>query len=356
MRTPEQGGSIDPSLESTHRAPRSGTPRWRRVGALIVVMSALTGCSRDEYPDDWPGKKGMLIGRKGVSCPNLEGDYTDMDAEFLVMFGVGSTMDRWRDHHARITQADDGSWLRLDLGLNAKGMLAARGEQAKGEGRFGGLGHSITLKEDAQYYCRNGWIYSYARDDVGEDDFRYEKLRLGQDWSGALIVGETVSYESSVGWGDSPSISLGRTTRTRWYRWPVRDPGDEAAVARLEGVRLRRANWINHGREVPTYFSNLHTRPICARLVQPWRTVKEKPVISRADSTTSTDDTGKPWGCPEDSGTMGAITTTIWQIDIPDPGSALGDYHVEWQSVDHLDQPWHQIPIPDVRNLPTTGN
>ncbi|HMB57522.1 MAG TPA: hypothetical protein VKM35_09970 [Arenimonas sp.] len=345
-------GSDGPHNESTTQAQGPRPHRWLIAGLLIVLMSALTGCG-DQYPSDWPGTKGMFIARKGWSCPNLEGDYTDVNSQILVMFGVGSERDRWRDHHARITQADDGSWLRLDLGLNAKGMRAARGEQLKGEPPFGGLGRSITLKENAQYFCRSGWLYSIARQDTGGDDFRYEELRMGQDHSGALIVGETVSSKQSIGWGDSPGIPLGRGTRTRWYRWPLRDPGDEAAVARLEGVRLRRASWINHGSEVPTYFSNLHTRPICARLVQPWRTIKEKPVITRANTTTDTDDNGKPWGCPEDSGTMGAITTTIWQIDTPNTGSALGDYHVEWQSVDHLDQPWQQIPIPDVRNLPT---
>lgn len=321
---------------------------------LVLLLPALVGCS-DEYPDDWPGPKGVFTSRKGWSCPNLEGDYTNVSSDLLVMFGVGSTLDRWRDHHARITQADDGSWLRIELGLNAKGMRAATGQQGKGGPRFGGLGRSITLKEDAQYYCRNGWLYSYARDHTGDETFGYEYLRFGKDRRGGLIAGEMVTMAESLSWGDSPGIPLGQGRHPRWYRWEERDPGDAAAVARLEGVTLRRAGWINHGREIPTYFSNFNVLPICARLVQVWRIPGQTPVISRGDTTTTMDENGKPYGCPEDSGTMGSITTTIWQVDLPDQEGALGDSHVEWQRVDQLDQPWHVIPIPDVRDLPISG-
>ncbi len=326
----------------------------RRLCAAILLVSllaSLSGCG-DEYPADWPSKKGMFTARKGGSCPDLEGDYTNVSSELLVMFGVGSTSDRWRDHHARITQADDGSWLHIELGLNAKGMQAAIGTRAKGEAGFGGLGRSTTLKENAHYYCRNGWLYSYARDHTGDENFGSQYLRFGKDRAGGLIAGGVVTMAQSVRWGDSPSIPLGQGKFARWFRWEPRDPGDEAAVARLEGVRLQRASWINPGGHVPTYFSNLTTKPICARLVQVWRIAGQSPVITRGNTTTSSDDAGKPYGCPQDSGTMGAITTTIWQVDVPNPDSVLGDYRVEWQRVDRLGQPWNVIPIADVRGLP----
>ncbi len=325
-----------------------------RLGAamvLIVLLPSLSGCS-DEYPDDWPSKKGMFTARKGGSCPDLEGDYTNVSSDLLVLFGVGSSSDRWRDHHARITQADDGSWLRIELGLNAKGMQAATGTTAKGQPGFGGLGRSTTLKEDAQYYCRNGWLYSYAWDHGGDETMGTEYLRFGKDRGGGLIAGGVVTMAQSLRWGDSPSIPLGQGKFARWYRWDARDPGDEAAVARLERVHLQRASWVNPGGHVPTYFSNFTTKPICARLVQVWRIAGQSPVITRGNTTTSSDDAGKPYGCPQDSGTMGTITTTIWQVDVPDPDSVLGDYRVEWQRVDRLAQPWNVVPIADVRDLP----
>jgi len=260
MPTPSRNTLIDAS-PSIARNQQRARISWLRVVLLALLLPLLTACS-DNYPSEWPGAKGMFTARKGWSCPNLEGDYTNVSSDILVLFGVGSTRDRWRDHHARITQADDGSWMRLDLGLNAKGMRAARGEQAQGEPGFGGLGRSITLKEDGQYFCRNGWLYSHARDQVGDDDFRYEALRMGKDRSGALIAGETIRSSQSLGWGDSPGVPLGHGERTRWYRWDVRDPADEAAVTRLEEVRPRRATGINAGHSVPTYFSNVHTRPI----------------------------------------------------------------------------------------------
>ena len=75
--------------------------------------------------------------------------------------------------------------------------------------------------------------------------------------------------------------------------------------------------------------------------------------MRRADTVSSAADPEPlPTQCPGDSGRMGAMTTTIWQVDIPDGDSSIGPPRIEWQRLDALDQPWHRIEIDDVRNLP----
>lgn len=315
---------------------------------LVMVTLMLAGC-RPGYPDDWPRPAGNWFSRQG-SCPDLRGDYTDVSSPFMHKFGFGSTRDQWHSHHARITQAADGSWLEIELGLTAAGFRAARGEQGKDEPTYSGLGRGQRLRQGDHYRCSGGWLHVLAREGSGDDSFRSESMRFAKDRSGALIAEQVVSREQSIGWADSPRIDLGRGSETRWSRWPVRDPADAAAVAALEGVRLIRGNWKN-GYSVPTYFSNLYLHPICARLVREWRIDGQQPIINGADSNGH--DERFTEQCPEDSGEMGMISSSVWQVDAPEPTSALGDYRIEWQHIEQLDQPWHIISIKDVRELPT---
>jgi len=318
---------------------------------LLAVTLVLAGCD-DGYPDNLPRLAGSWFSRQGA-CPDLRGDYQDVSFQFMLKFGLGSSLDLWNRHHAHITQAVDGSWLDIELGLSAAGMRAARGERGKDEPMFSGLGRGQRLRLGDHYRCRGGWLHVLAREGSGDDNFRYESTRFAKDRSGGLIAEEIVSRAQTIGWADSRAISLGRGHETRWSRWPLRDPGDAAAVAALEGVRLTRADWINNGRSVPTYFSNFHLDPICARLVREWRIDGQKPIISLADEIRrSRDEPTRPFQCPQESGEMASLSTTIWQIDVPEPDSALGDYRVEWQRIDQFDRAWNIIPIKDVRTLP----
>ncbi len=349
LNTPPRGPSRKHAMLSRSRV-RGRRNRVLQAGVLVAASCLLAGCGTDGYPDDWASPNGMLAARKGWSCPNLEGDYDDVSYELLRMLGTGSSVDRWHDHHARITQADDGSWLRIEPALNARGMRAVRGEQAKGERAYAGRGSAVTIRYGDHFTCSNGWLYSLARQQVEVDGTKYEELRFGLDKGGALIAGTKTAFEETIGWGDA-SASMGESSRMHWRRWEVRDVADIDAVTALEGVRLQRGHWMN-GSRVPVFFGNFQGRPVCARLVQPWRTSNEKPVVSRADETTRTDDTGKPWGCPADSGTMDALATTHWDVWPPEPDGSFGEPRVEWQSVDHLDEPWHIVPITDARTLP----
>ncbi|MBK8287100.1 MAG: hypothetical protein IPK97_20795 [Ahniella sp.] len=316
---------------------------------LTAVL--LAGCG-DQYPKDWPRPAGSWWSRLG-SCPDLRGDYGDMTFRFPSQFGMGSTMDRWSANHARITQAEDGSWMRVEFGLTAEGLRAARGEQGVDEPSFQGVGHTMVLRESDHYRCSGGWLHSLAREEVDGDSMRYEELRFAKDREGGLIASETTTREQSIGWGDSPGVSLGRGTRVDWQRWPPREPNDEAEVRKLEGIKVQRAGWINNGRSVPTYFSNFYQKPICARLVRSWRIDGQKPIVTRADEMRrSRDEVVPDVSCPTDSGEMAPLMTTIWQVDVPDPDSALGDYRIEWQHLGQVDEPWQVHAIQDVRTLP----
>ncbi len=325
-----------------------------RSGSLVLaclIGLLLAGCG-DQYPKDWPSPAGNWFSRLG-SCPDLRGDYADMTFRFPAQFGMGSAMDRWNGNHARITQADDGSWMRVEFGLTAEGLRAARGEQGPDDRTFQGVGRMMELRESDHYRCSGGWLYSLARDGIEGDSIRYEELRFAKDRESGLIASETTSSEQSIGWADSPRVSLGRGTRVQWHRWPPRDPNDEAEVRKLEGIKVQRAGWINHGRSVPTYFSNFFLSPICARLVRTWRIDGQKPIVTRADEIRRGRDDPKPdVSCPADSGEMSPLMTTIWQVDVPDPDSALGDYRIEWQKLDQVNEPWQVFEIKDVRSLP----
>lgn len=314
------------------------------VACIGLAVSRPTG-----YPGEWPRPAGSWFSRHG-DCPDVAGDYDEVPPEILQYFGVGSTRDRWSHHHARLVQADDGSWLRIELGLNSTGMRVALGD-VPGE-RMQGLGRGTTLRKGEHYTCSGGWIHSIARAGSEGDSLRHEDLRMAKDAGGGLIVGETNSMEGSIGWGDSPRISTGRGNQNRWYRWAPRGATDDAFVASLQAVTLARAPWINNGRSVPTFFSNKHLMPICARLVREWRVNGMDRVVVRANTQSSAaDPTVLPAQCPEDSGRMGAMTTTIWQVDIPDGDTALGPPRIEWQRIDALDRPWNRIEIDDVRML-----
>ncbi len=333
-------------------AARFLVKNWPLLIVLVVLAWALKGCLRDtkNYPETWPSARGLLIDRKGWWCPNLEGEYRDANWAFAYVFGVGPRRADWGRHVARITQADDGSSLRLDFSLGAEGMRAVRaGEMSMTRGT------SFTLTEGTDYRCTMGWLYirNFDRGGTGGSGFAHEETGIGKDRSGALIVDETVSDDQSIGWGDSQRIPLGRGSRHRWYRWEARDPSDEAEAARLEGITLRRTGFLD-GDKVKTWFANFHRQALCVRLVQP-----EDRVSNPADLTSDfwtrqkpLTVERKPGECPADSDAVGPIRGTMHAMRPTDYRGSVRAYRVEWQYLDRVEEPWHVIDIPDVRELP----
>lgn len=326
------------------------TSRWLALPVALVVLFSFVSC--DGYPNDWPGVAHSWWTSRG-GCPDLEGDYDGIDYDFLVYFGVGSPSDRWRDHHARVTQARDGEWLKLDIAPSSKGMRGLLGELGSRQTRFRGLGFPVTLHRGGQFRCSGGWLYSLARDETGGDGFAYVEMRFAKDRKGGLVAKLVTRHAQSIGWADSPSIPLGHSNTTGWMHWPARDPADDLAVAALEGMRLRRASWINHGSSVPTYVTNFHQTPVCARIVREFRVAGQKPIVSALGNRPSR---GATLRCPDDAGEIGPIDTAIAQLDIPGASAAFGDYRLEWQRLDRLAEPWRVEPIADVRELPMTKN
>lgn len=318
--------------------------KHRSVGIIApaILVCVLASCS-DGYPKDWPRPAGSWFSRLGA-CPDLTGDYDDVNWQLMLMFGAASERDRWHSHHARISQADDGSWMHIELGLTAKGMRYARNELPREEGPYKGLGQSRTLRQGREYTCSGGWLYSTARNGVGDDNWSVEDLRFAKDSKGALIAAERIRQAESLRWSDSPSISLGHSTRTRWRHWLPRNPADDAGVRELEGVRLTRAAWTNRS-SVPAYFTNFYTLPICARWVRETRTPKLAPFGKSIGNTDPK--------CPKEFGRLDPIEGTVLQLDLPDPADGiLGDYRIEWQRLDRLEQPWQIERVADVRTLP----
>ncbi len=89
------------------------------------VFLLLAGCGARDYPDDWPKPDPGWFSRKG-GCPDLAGDYDSVNSELDWLLSANPDFEvaqkTWSEHHARIEQADDGSWLRITMNLNSRGL------------------------------------------------------------------------------------------------------------------------------------------------------------------------------------------------------------------------------------------
>lgn len=340
-------------------APTPPPRRWPRVLALVALaiatLALLRACVRpgEGYPRDWPSIRPVALGSHG-GCADIQGEYTDVDAGFWQTFGVGSRLDRWQDHYARIEQADDGRTIRVDLGVNATGLRAARGELPvrPHEGRrWQGRGRSFVLHRHTDYECKGRWIYSVARHDDGDDDFRHVDARITRDLGGGLVLGDTVEMATSVGWGDSPRIPTGHSRQTRWRRLPPRPQDDAPRVRALQALVVERTPYRN-GSSIVTVVKSYFDEPLCMRMrsvtTYSRETVRETRPLGVNERRDNPHD---PPTCPEGSGRIDPIGGTSMALFPPDAGAARV-YVIEWGVRDATPRMWNTLRIDDVRALP----
>ncbi|GAB6195767.1 hypothetical protein [Lysobacter xanthus] len=333
---------------------------WRvmRIALLVVLaFAALRFVVRPEdYPGGWPWPR-PAFARFPNGCPHLDGEYAGVDAWSLEGFVDRPPRAAWRDHYARIEQADDGATLRVKFGLDTVGMRARRGEipmPLERGARYRGRAADVELREGAHFECRGGWLYSVARHDARVDGTHYVDVRMRRDLGGGLVIGSTTESRRSFSvWAESPGIDLGSTQETTWRRLPPRTADDAAQVRALQtGIAIDRRPFWKGPTEIATVRSYIDA-PLCMRLLSsvttPFGTRRDTLPLGVSDGVKGRSDAGN--ACPNDAGRI----DPVGEQTVPMQGPQLGINHhylIEWARRDATPRVWTSIRIDDVRALP----
>jgi hypothetical protein len=248
------------------------------VGGLLLLIAAAWWFAHGEsgYPKDWPKPAGSLFARKG-GCPDLNATYTGVNSELAWLLGsnpdsFGSSRSTWPDSRAALVQSADGNKLTITFSFSPKGFANFRDREIKYNTESNGSAAAppMKLERGRDFECQGGWLYGkHFPQDSAAHGWQRKELKVGRDKSGGLIAGATTGKESSIGWADSPRISLGNYDETTWHRWAKDDPDTDAALARLQSVDLRRYWWKNRGdTAMPIRFTSFYLEPICVRVVE----------------------------------------------------------------------------------------
>lgn len=329
-----------------------------RCLSLLLLLAAclLQGCDAPDYPADWPRpvSGGMLASKKG-DCPDLTGAYDGVNADLDWLLGsnpdVEKSVPHWFEHRAIITQAEDGSWLKIGLTLNEKGLPAYRDHLLLYNNESNGfMAHKdLWLTAGKEYTCRNGWLYSerFAQPERVHT-WQRKSLQLGKDSSGALIAGATINKEIYLSvWAESQGTRIGAADDTRWYRWPARPAQADALLEQVQSVTVHRYKWINHGRRIPVRFTSFYVEPICVRLFYGDHPVKvHGPLVRRGrdDPRPEEQDCTDGWG-RFDIG-------EVFRKEVYLPDIVQEDIRIEWYRMNAADKTPQVIRIGDVRELP----
>lgn len=319
----------------------------RGFGLLsCVVLLGLAGCRPADYPDDWPAPA-SFGGIANVGCPDLRGDYSGVSDYLPQLLNTGQktqSPSAWHPHDAQVTQAADGSWLGMRLGLSGDALPKFREWVLKYRGVSGApmTNEYVDAWRGKSYTCSGGWLY------IALPGERYP-VTVGRDRDGNLIFSNTADYENSIGWGDA-NISFGESRRTAWSRWLRRDPAlDRLRYSSLQEVVIRRESRIRSNNAVAYRFNSFYLEPICVRIVS--GTTIDLPQTRvwsrRRDSVLPVEVT-----CPQ--GWSQIATGVGFQREIPLPPVAPIPYRIEWFALSAADKAPTVISIPDVRELPIT--
>lgn len=317
------------------------------------MLLVLAGCGARDYPDDWPSPDPGWLSRKG-GCPDLAGDYDSVNSELSWLFSANPdyrvARKTWSEHHARVEQADDGSWLRITMNLNSRGFEDYRERMLKFNQESSGLPIEglLELKAGEDYECSGGWLeglrFAQAKEVQG---LQRKSLQLRTDKSGGLIAGATVEIDQSLAWGDSKPIPLGKRKGTQWFRWPKRDPADDQALLAMQGVDVRRYPWVNNGRYVPVRFTSFFLAPICVRFYDGDYAI----VLHGPEQVRSRDDRRPPApACPESWGKFDFGEVFRRELKVPDDFPRK--YRIEWFVLGEDASKPEVIRIADARKLP----
>lgn len=322
------------------------------IGFLII---AFVIPEAPDYPKDWPSPDtGPFASAKG-NCPNLTGDYDQMDGRLSWLLDANPDIEKsvphWQEHRAVITQAEDGSWLRIAFSLNEKGLAEYRERLLKfnQEANGGQIHRDVWLEEGKHYVCRLGWLRSarYAQPERVKGSKR-KSLQVARDNDGALIAGATISFSHSLfAWADFSSDASINLDKTRWYRWPLRDPENDKTLQGMQEVTLHRYDWVNPGNLVPLRFTSFYLEPICVRFNYSGYPVKVSGPIVRREK-----DDLRPAEeqCPENWGRFDVGEVFRKQLSFPDDDRRPS--FIEWYRMNAPKEKPRIILIEDVRDLP----
>jgi hypothetical protein len=328
---------------------------WHGVFAVVVLALFVVVLRKNPsgYPEQWPGPASSLLSRKG-SCPDLSGRYDHVRSELPWLFGrdpnFEGTRAGWAEHVATITQADDGSWLKIRFSLNENGLRAFRRGGATG-GRAGAF-DDLDLREGEDLDCRGGWyVNRWFPQPEKISGWQRKTLRIARDREGGLIAGATIDQDNSFSWADSRSIPLGSSDVTRWYRWVERDPAADAALHAAEAIEIHRFPWTNGPDRVPLRIDNFFLEPMCLRVVETWPVASIGEVVSLPPQLRRGRDAPAPsFTCPTGWGQFEPLDQMLVQGAIPGDGSP--SYRVEWRRLSETGARPVVVSIPDVRALP----
>lgn len=342
-------------MKETVKAVTSAWLRYLKI-ALPLLVACLAGCDAPDYPAGWSKPASVFWpGNKKGECPDLTGAYDGVHSELTVLLGANPDFEKpwpaWQEHRANITQADDGSWLKVKLTLNERGLAEYRERSLKYNNESNGsmANRDLWLSAGKDYVCRNGWLYSsgFAQ---GERVHTWQRksLQLGKDKSGGLIAGATINKDLYISvWAEAQGFYAGSWDDTRWYRWPARDPAADKVLEQAQSVTVHRYNWINHGRTIPMRFSSFYVEPICVRFFYGGYPVKvHGPLVRRGrdDPRPEEQDCTDGWGRFD--------VGEVFRKELFLPEIVQETSRIEWYVMNAADKTPHIIEISDVRELP----
>ncbi len=319
-------------------------------GLMLLVMA---GCGARDYPDDWPKPDSGWWSRKG-GCPDLVGDYDSVNSELSWLLSADPDFEKvipvWSEHHARVEQADDGSWLKITMELNSRGFDDYSTRMLKFNWENSGLqnGNVLELKVGEEYACSGGWLKSLRFEQAEKvHGMQRKSLQLRRDKDGGLIAGATLEIDQSFSWAGSRPIPLGSSDGTKWYRWPKRDPADDVTLSAMQKVDLRRYPWVNNGTRVPIRFTSFFLAPICVRYFDGDYAI----AVHGPEQVRSRDDRRPPApACPESWGKFDFGEVFRKELTIPNENSR--QYRIEWFVLGDDESKPEIIRITDARKLP----
>ncbi len=320
-------------------------------GGLILLL--LAGCGARGYPDDWPDPDPGWFSRKG-GCPDLVGDYDLVNSKLSWLLSANPDFEvarkTWSEHHAVVEQAEDGTWLRITMSLNSRGLDDYRTRMLKFNFENNGMPSKTVLELTAgeDYECSGGWLKSLRFEQSEKvHGMRRKSLHLRRDKEGGLIAGATLETDQSVGWADSKRIPLGSSDGTRWYHWPKRDPADDKLLSSMQEVDLRRYPWVNNGIRIPVRFTSFFLEPICVRYFDGDDAI----AVSGPELLRSRDDHRPP--APECPDAWGKFDFgEVFRKELSIRGEHPRKYRIEWFVLGAQDSKPEVIQITDARNLP----
>lgn len=300
----------------------------------ILLVCTLAGCGRpSDYPDAWAAPDKSWFSRLD-GCPDIRGQYDGANENLVAsLIGMDSIRmrERFVDQRVEVRQPEDGSWIEFEFSINETGVEQLAAGNARGV--IDGAYRKILYLRNHDYYCIDGLL---VRDGVEK-----QHVYLGKDGDKGLIVGEESVVDNSIGWGSSQLIDLPDGTRTRWLRYPYRDPAKDAIFLQQGHVQLSRAAWLNRD-SVPVYIYTFAVSPVCIRLQYQYnaKDFTERFVASPSER------------CPEPWGELRIGDSKIVQMNFPEYPDSVDSYHLQIRPANASIGKEASLVITDARHLP----